>query len=119
MMTRLAPKRSAMPPANGWPTPHSKFWMAKAIENTSRSQWLACDSGARKKPSEERGPKLIKEIRQPHTTTTSGVRQPTALIALAVAPCTDIDVISGLRSRPARASRATYRAAGHQPNEYS
>src|SRR5450631_283702 len=32
--------------------------------------------GARKKPSEERGPKLIIAIRQPHSTTTIGVRQP-------------------------------------------
>ena len=30
--------RSAMPPANGCPIPHNKFWMASAIENTSRPQ---------------------------------------------------------------------------------
>ena len=37
---------------------------------------LACDMGVRKKPSEERGPKLKSAIRQPHTTTTAGVRHP-------------------------------------------
>jgi len=37
---------------------------------------LACDMGVRKKPSVARGPKLIMEMRQPHTTITSGVRQP-------------------------------------------
>ena len=42
--------------------------------------------GVRKKPSEERGPKLIIAITQPQITTTSGVRQPTELTAL-VAPC--------------------------------
>jgi hypothetical protein len=36
---------------------------------------LVCDSGVRKKPSDERGPKLIIAIRQPHATTTVGVRQ--------------------------------------------
>jgi hypothetical protein len=32
--------------------------------------------GVRKNPSVARGPKLIMEIRQPHTTITAGVRQP-------------------------------------------
>jgi hypothetical protein len=32
--------------------------------------------GVRKKPSVARGPKLIMEMRQPHTTITTGVRQP-------------------------------------------
>jgi hypothetical protein len=32
--------------------------------------------GVRKKPKVARGPKLIIEIRQPHTTITTGVRQP-------------------------------------------
>jgi hypothetical protein len=40
----------------------------------SRPQWLACDNGVRKKPMEERGPKLIIEITQPQTTSTNGVR---------------------------------------------
>jgi len=37
---------------------------------------LACDIGVRKKPSVARGPKLIMETRQPHSTMTTGVRQP-------------------------------------------
>jgi hypothetical protein len=37
---------------------------------------LACDIGVRKKPSVARGPKLIMEMKQPHSTITSGVRQP-------------------------------------------
>ena len=63
--------------------PHNKFWIASAIENTSRPQWLACDIGVRKKPSEERGPKLIIAIRQPQITITKGVRQPTGSSAVA------------------------------------
>src|SRR5215510_7757517 len=50
--------------------------MAIARPNTSRSQPLACDIGVRKKPSVARGPKLRREIRQPHSTITAGVRQP-------------------------------------------
>ena len=52
------------------------FWIASASPNTSRLQSLACDIGVRKKPSVARGPKLIMEMRQPHSTITSGVRQP-------------------------------------------
>jgi len=52
------------------------FWIASARPNTSRPQPLACDMGVRKKPSVARGPKLIMETRQPHTTITTGVRQP-------------------------------------------
>jgi hypothetical protein len=75
---------------------------------------LACDSGARKKPSEERGPKLSKEIRQPQITTTKGVRQPTALIAFAVAPGTDIAAKSPSQTLVKGQHIGT---AGHQPNE--
>ena len=98
-ITRLVPKRSAMPPAKGCPIPHSKFWMANAIENTSRPQWLVCDSGVRKKPSEERGPKLIIAIRQPQTTTTTGVRQPNA-IAETVADFACIRMIRNIAQAP-------------------
>src|SRR5215472_11843991 len=65
-----------MAPANGWPRPQRMFWNASARPNTSRPQPLACDMGVRKKPSVARGPKLIMETRQPHTTITAGVRQP-------------------------------------------
>src|SRR5215813_7144782 len=65
-----------MAPANGWPRPQRMFWIASARPNTSRPQSLACDIGVRKKPSVARGPKLIMEMRQPHSTITSGVRQP-------------------------------------------
>jgi hypothetical protein len=37
---------------------------------------ISCDIGVRKKPSVARGPKLIMETKQPHSTITSGVRQP-------------------------------------------
>jgi hypothetical protein len=50
---------------------------------------LVCDSGVRKKPSEERGPKLIIAIRQPAVTIIAGVRQATAA-GLLVADGTDI-----------------------------
>src|SRR5262244_668357 len=65
-----------MAPANGWPRPQRMFWIASARPNTSRPQPLACDMGVRKKPSVARGPKLIIETRQPHTTITTGVRHP-------------------------------------------
>src|SRR5262249_36182327 len=74
--TRTVPKRSAIAPAKGWPAPQMMFWMAIARPNTSRSQPLACDIGVRKKPSVARGPKLRREIRQPHRTITPGGRQP-------------------------------------------
>ncbi|MGH6784272.1 MAG: hypothetical protein ACREBP_06550, partial [Sphingomicrobium sp.] len=74
----MVPKRSAMAPANGWPIPQRMFCIANANPNTSRPQSLACDIGVRKKPSVARGPKLIMEMRQPHSTITAGVRQPIA-----------------------------------------
>src|SRR5262249_60221659 len=60
----------------GGARPQRRFWSASASPNTSRPQSLACDIGVRKKPSVARGPKLIMEMRQPHSTITSGVRQP-------------------------------------------
>ena len=36
--------------------------MARAKAKTSRPQWLVCDNGVRKKPSADRGPKLIAAI---------------------------------------------------------
>src|SRR5215510_11639560 len=71
-----------MAPANGWPRPQRMFWIASARPNTSRPQSLACDIGVRKKPSVARGPKLIMEMRQPHSTMTTGVRQPIKPLAL-------------------------------------
>ena len=70
--------------------PHNRFWIASATEKTSRPQWCSCDSGVRKKPSEERGPKLTMAIRQPQTTTTKGVRQPIVSAAFPAAPGNDI-----------------------------
>ena len=74
--------------------PHNKFWMASAIENTSRPQWFSCDIGVRKKPSEDRGPKAIIAIKQPLITTTMGVRHPMD-VSLSVVACMDIHDISG------------------------
>src|SRR5262245_41746614 len=51
--------------------------MAMASENTSRPQPPDSDRGVRNWPMAERGPKLNNAIRQPHPTTTTGVRQPT------------------------------------------
>src|SRR5580693_3158533 len=73
--TRTVPKRSAIAPANGCPTPHNRFWMANAIENTSRPQPLANDSGVRNWPAAERGPNESMPIRQPQRTIMAGVRQ--------------------------------------------
>src|SRR5258708_14964685 len=81
-------KRSAMAPAKGWPTPHKGFWIAKASANTSRPQPWALDIGVRKKPNEERGPKVKMAIRQPQTRTTAGGRQ---------VVCKDGRVFAGLR----------------------
>ena len=66
-------------PANGWPIPQIMFWIASASPNTLRSHPFACDCGVRNKPSVERGPKLSMEMRQPHSTITTGVRQPIAV----------------------------------------
>src|SRR5262245_60278262 len=74
--TRVVPNRSAIAPANGWPRPQRMFWIASARPKTSRPQPFTCDIGVRKKPSVARGPKLIMEMRQPHSTMTIGVRQP-------------------------------------------
>src|SRR6266849_8002490 len=56
--------------------PHRMFWIAIASPNTSRSQPLARDCGVKNNPSVARGPKLSIEMRQPHSTITTGVRQP-------------------------------------------
>src|SRR5882672_1473192 len=77
MITRLAPMRSAIAPANGNAAPQSRFCTASAIAKTSRPHPFACDSGVRKKPSAERGPNATVETRQPQITITAGVRQPT------------------------------------------
>src|SRR3569623_2064106 len=65
-----------MAPAKGWPTPHSRFWMARAKAKTSRPQLCNWDIGVRKKPSEERGPNPSSAITQPQTMMSAGVRQP-------------------------------------------
>src|SRR5262245_10603683 len=72
---RTAPKRSATPPANGRPTPHSRVSKALPSEDTSRPPLPATDSGVRNWPIAERGPKLSKAMRQPQPTTKAGVRQ--------------------------------------------
>src|SRR5262245_12527985 len=77
MITRLAPNRSAIAPANGNAAPQSRFCTASAIAKTSRPQPFACDRGVRKKPSAERGPNATIETRQPQIAITAGVRQPT------------------------------------------
>src|SRR5438105_4329182 len=79
--TRMVPKRSATAPARGWPMPHRRFWIAKASAKTSRPHPCALDIGVRKKPKEERGPKVKMAIRQPHTRTTAGVRQVVSVFA--------------------------------------
>src|SRR5262245_1265757 len=66
-----------MAPAKGWPNPHSRFWIASASAKTSRPQPLAFDRGVRKKPSDERGPKVSTEIEQPHRISTAGTRHET------------------------------------------
>src|SRR5258708_28284292 len=50
--------------------------MARAGPNTWRPRPWGCDMGVRKTPSGGGGPKLIREMRQPTTTITAGVRQP-------------------------------------------
>ena len=67
-----APNRSAIAPANGWPSPHSRFWIASARPKTVAAPVLVDSIGCMKKPSVERGPKLSIAIRQPQMMMTSG-----------------------------------------------
>src|SRR6185295_15154003 len=67
-----------MAPTNGSAAPHSRFWIAIASENTSRPKPSSCVIGWRKKPIDERGPKVRIAIRQPHAMRTAGGRQPSA-----------------------------------------
>ncbi len=85
LSTRGAPNLSAIAPANGWPSPQSRFCNASDSANTSRPQPFACDSGVRKKPSDERGPKVRTEIAQPHRARMIGVRHENDLVALGAA----------------------------------
>ncbi len=85
--TRIVPKRSAIPPENGWPMPHNRSWMAKADENTSRPQPLANEIGVRNWPAAERGPKVSRPIKQPQSTISAGVRQASSLVALISLDC--------------------------------
>ncbi len=80
--------------------PHSKFCNASASANTSRPQPFADESGVRKKPSEERGPKLRMAIRQPHATMTVGVRHD---LIQAGAGAVDIELFPGGRRDTAAA----------------
>ena len=90
------------------PTPQSKFCSANASANTSRPHPWVDDSGVRKKPSEERGPKLISAIRQPQTTMTAGVRQDLAM---------EIDMnVSGSRRAAAEGRNIGPRRTGSQAN---
>ena len=68
--TRPAPKRSATAPANGWPRPHSRFWIAIANANVSRSQPRRSDSGSVNSPKLVRVPNVMIAIRQPAAMTT-------------------------------------------------
>src|ERR1700722_402786 len=108
----MVPKRSAIMPPSGWPMPHSRFCKASANANTSRPQWLAFDSGVRKKPIVERGPNAISVIRQPMPITSAGVRQVAAAaldwIGLSRS---SLVVIAAPISREFRKA-AQYRAAG-------
>ena len=54
--TWRTPKRSASPPAIGWPMPHSRFWIAIASAKTSRSHPRASESGSVKRPKDVRTP---------------------------------------------------------------
>src|SRR5215813_13111115 len=76
----MVPKRSASAPEKGCAAPYSRVCIATDSAKTSRLQPLSFDIGVRKKPSAERGPKPMSEIRQPQTRTTVGVRQLAAWI---------------------------------------
>src|SRR6267154_6344619 len=66
----------------------------------SRPQPLAAESGVRKKPSAERGPKASMAIRQPPSTITTGLRQSAgrsvADVAGAISAVTDRSALDGL-----------------------
>src|SRR5215467_14646050 len=82
----MVPKRSASAPENGCAAPYSRVCIATDSAKTSRLQPLSLDIGVRKKPSAERGPKPMSEIRQPQTRITAGVRQVRAWVEEAL-PC--------------------------------
>ena len=54
--TLVFPNRSARPPANTAIIPHDKFWMARAMEITSRPQLLYSEMGVTNKPKLDRNP---------------------------------------------------------------
>ncbi len=107
-ITRSTPKRSAIAPATGWPSPHNRFWTASARPKTSRPHENSWPIGCTKKPRLDRGPKLSNAITQPQTMITSGVRQ------LLVSPAAGLELsavtamafprwlVTGLRKGPAR-----------------
>ena len=45
--TRVAPNLSATAPANGWPMPHIRFWIAMAKPNSNHRQLEKAHAGAR------------------------------------------------------------------------
>ena len=70
--TLTIPKRSAMAPAKGAPSPQSRFWIASARPKVSRPQPNCTVIGIWKRPALARGPKVINAIRQPAATMISG-----------------------------------------------
>src|SRR5262249_46026840 len=119
----MVPKRSASAPENGCAAPYSKVCIATDSAKTSRPQPLSLDIGVRKKPSAERGPKPMSEIRQPQTRITAGVRQVAAWVGGAgVLPCMGGPSGGGGRRlpphRPFQSSRHFHgngRCVGHEP----
>lgn len=64
MSARRSPKRSAMAPKTGWPTPQARFWIAIASENSARGQLNSWAMGNWNTPKAARTAKVISMTRQ-------------------------------------------------------
>ena len=83
--TRQVPKRSAIAPNNGSPSPQNRFCSAMARPKVWRSQPFSASIGSWKKPIAERGPKVSAAIRQPQMMISHGTRLAGLFVAVTLA----------------------------------
>ena len=77
-IVRDAPQRDASAPAKGAPAPIIRFWLAMAIDRTSRPHPMSTLSGRMNRPKLWRMPNDVKTISAAATSTNSGLRQKAA-----------------------------------------
>src|SRR6267143_1289963 len=102
--TRAAPKRSAMAPAKGMASPHTRFCKAIANEKVSRPQPRSIEIGRRNRPKLCRVPRASPRMMPRQTSTTVGVRAgpPRGHAAALVAPEGPVDLEQPRRQRVRR-----------------